>query len=191
MSEADKILQAALYEAGYCERTSDGRLKPPNGHAPGCGGEGGCDGCWVSRAWKYLDVPVRADDGKCHFYGFTCEHREGHGGPCKPLSGNTEVTLGLLAADRRRLLVVPAGWLQYATGRLSICPACHREVGPWDLADHGNWWDDCEFAAALEKGAPSDKEYCDRCDGCGWYEGGPTLQTKCEDCNGTGTVEAK
>lgn len=31
--------------------------------------------------------------------------------------------------------------------------------------------------------------YCDNCDGCGWYEGGKTLQTKCEKCNGAGKVE--
>lgn len=30
---------------------------------------------------------------------------------------------------------------------------------------------------------------CDRCDGCGWYEGGKTLQTTCEECNGTGIVK--
>jgi hypothetical protein len=30
--------------------------------------------------------------------------------------------------------------------------------------------------------------YCDRCDGCGWYEGGPTLQTGCEKCKGRGTL---
>ncbi len=30
--------------------------------------------------------------------------------------------------------------------------------------------------------------YCDRCDGCGWYDGGRTLQTKCERCGGTGVV---
>lgn len=29
---------------------------------------------------------------------------------------------------------------------------------------------------------------CDQCDGCGWYEGGPTLQTTCETCQGTGKV---
>jgi hypothetical protein len=29
-------------------------------------------------------------------------------------------------------------------------------------------------------------EYCDRCDGCGWYEGGKTLKTTCEVCGGTG-----
>lgn len=30
------------------------------------------------------------------------------------------------------------------------------------------------------------EELCDLCDGCGWYEGGPTLKTVCEICNGTG-----
>jgi hypothetical protein len=32
------------------------------------------------------------------------------------------------------------------------------------------------------------RKYCDRCDGCGWYEGGEFLQTTCEKCNGTGIV---
>jgi len=31
-------------------------------------------------------------------------------------------------------------------------------------------------------------ELCDRCDGCGWYEGGRWFQTKCEKCNGTGAL---
>jgi hypothetical protein len=29
---------------------------------------------------------------------------------------------------------------------------------------------------------------CDQCDGCGWYEGGPTLKTTCQTCKGTGEV---
>lgn len=29
-------------------------------------------------------------------------------------------------------------------------------------------------------------QYCDQCDGCGWYEGGPTLKTICQYCQGTG-----
>lgn len=29
---------------------------------------------------------------------------------------------------------------------------------------------------------------CDRCDGCGWYEGGPTIKTDCEKCGGTGAI---
>lgn len=29
-------------------------------------------------------------------------------------------------------------------------------------------------------------ELCDRCDGCGWYEGGAVLQTHCQDCGGCG-----
>lgn len=31
-------------------------------------------------------------------------------------------------------------------------------------------------------------EECDQCDGCGWHEGGPTLQTHCKTCDGTGRV---
>jgi hypothetical protein len=30
------------------------------------------------------------------------------------------------------------------------------------------------------------RAYCGYCDGCGWYEGGKTLQTTCEYCKGTG-----
>lgn len=32
------------------------------------------------------------------------------------------------------------------------------------------------------------EEFCPRCDGCGWYEGGATIQTPCEMCHGTGVV---
>jgi len=31
--------------------------------------------------------------------------------------------------------------------------------------------------------------YCDDCDGCGWTEGGETLQTKCKTCKGRGIVK--
>lgn len=30
---------------------------------------------------------------------------------------------------------------------------------------------------------------CPDCDGCGWYEGGPTLMTSCDRCKGTGVIE--
>lgn len=30
--------------------------------------------------------------------------------------------------------------------------------------------------------------YCERCEGCGSYEGGKVLLTTCEDCEGTGLV---
>lgn len=33
-------------------------------------------------------------------------------------------------------------------------------------------------------------QFCDFCDGCGWYEGGPTLKTRCPECGGTGRVLA-
>lgn len=32
---------------------------------------------------------------------------------------------------------------------------------------------------------------CDQCDGCGWYEGGPTIQTFCKTCNGTGKIKVE
>ena len=38
----------------------------------------------------------------------------------------------------------------------------------------------------LEKGP--EPKYCELCDGCGWYEGGPTLRTTCSSCNGTGII---
>jgi uncharacterized phage protein (TIGR01671 family) len=34
-----------------------------------------------------------------------------------------------------------------------------------------------------------ESKLCDQCDGCGWYEGGPAIQTQCEHCNGTGQIE--
>lgn len=40
-------------------------------------------------------------------------------------------------------------------------------------------------------GRPSPREACDRCDGCGWYEGGVTLKTPCEKCGGTGFAARK
>lgn len=43
--------------------------------------------------------------------------------------------------------------------------------------------------ATLREFAPQiGLQYCDRCDGCGWYEGGKTLQTLCADCRGTGVI---
>lgn len=35
------------------------------------------------------------------------------------------------------------------------------------------------------------RNYCDNCDGVGWYEGGVTIQTQCEKCNGTGWEDGK
>lgn len=32
------------------------------------------------------------------------------------------------------------------------------------------------------------KADCDRCDGCGWYEGGKYIHTTCEKCHGKGYV---
>jgi len=31
-------------------------------------------------------------------------------------------------------------------------------------------------------------EECDRCDGCGWWEGGKVLQSFCRQCRGTGVL---
>lgn len=42
-------------------------------------------------------------------------------------------------------------------------------------------------AAASGQGAKEPvTAWCDRCDGCGWYEGGSNLQMSCEKCGGTG-----
>jgi hypothetical protein len=38
----------------------------------------------------------------------------------------------------------------------------------------------------LKERKKPEQQYCDMCDGVGWYEGGKTLQTTCEQCNGTG-----
>lgn len=34
----------------------------------------------------------------------------------------------------------------------------------------------------------SNLQYCIKCDGCGWYEGGTSIKTNCEDCKGTGVI---
>lgn len=60
--KADDILKRALYEEGYCEKTTTGELAgPPKGHAPGCyaGVNTGCN-CWVGRA-RYLAPPPKID----------------------------------------------------------------------------------------------------------------------------------
>lgn len=49
-------------------------------------------------------------------------------------------------------------------------------------------------AAAIRALAPAAElpthETCGDCDGCGWWEGGPTLKTRCSKCNGTGELRA-
>jgi len=39
--------------------------------------------------------------------------------------------------------------------------------------------------------SPDEMADCDQCDGCGWYEGGPTIKTECKHCNGTGKIAIK
>jgi rRNA maturation protein Nop10 len=41
----------------------------------------------------------------------------------------------------------------------------------------------------LSKALEEEDFECDRCDGCGWYEGGKTLKTTCEKCGGTGVIK--
>lgn len=45
-----------------------------------------------------------------------------------------------------------------------------------------NWFEPLKWNRAAER------VRCDRCDGCGDYEGGRTILTTCEQCNGTGVV---
>lgn len=47
-----------------------------------------------------------------------------------------------------------------------------------------------EQQRSRQQTAVSTAVYCDRCDGCGWYEGGKTLQTDCEKCKGTGVLDS-
>lgn len=70
-----------------------------------------------------------------------------------------------------------------------------------DVCEHGvpdgEWCETCnrEYRRAAtdpengngEQNAPKYWE-CDRCSGCGWYEGGETIQTHCEACDGHGIV---
>jgi hypothetical protein len=45
-----------------------------------------------------------------------------------------------------------------------------------------------DLASLRKPGQPpvEQREYCGDCDGVGWVEGGPTLQTTCARCKGTG-----
>lgn len=44
---------------------------------------------------------------------------------------------------------------------------------------------------ALPDGRGPKEEWCDNCDGCGWFEGSESLQTTCGKCKGTGVVKIK
>lgn len=47
---------------------------------------------------------------------------------------------------------------------------------------------DINFSLKVKPKQPAKKqfEYCPDCDGTGWNEGGPTLQTTCDTCEGSG-----
>lgn len=69
------------------------------------------------------------------------------------------------------------GWLDREQGfPFTDCHNCGGDVGtPRKWLSH-----DCANAK------PTIPDYCDECDGCGWYEGGPTIKTTCAKCKGTG-----
>jgi len=47
-----------------------------------------------------------------------------------------------------------------------------------------------EALRVVRKALIEERPLCDECDGCGWYEGGPSLQTQCERCLGDGHADA-
>jgi hypothetical protein len=54
---------------------------------------------------------------------------------------------------------------------------------------------DVPLRSYVDRGAPSAPPAptvveCERCDGCGWYEGGATIKTTCEKCGGTGVLRS-
>lgn len=65
------------------------------------------------------------------------------------------------------------------------------QVGDYsDILDEELEYEECKrdlkTPVIMQVYGPVNKSYCYGCDGCGWYEGGPTLITVCEQCNGTG-----
>lgn len=54
--------------------------------------------------------------------------------------------------------------------------------------NEGRTWPDWRTADPGKAIEHEREEECRNCDGCGWYEGGPTLQTTCSKCKGTGVV---
>lgn len=51
------------------------------------------------------------------------------------------------------------------------------------------WWlVECEDANTGRDVIAGVTDDCDRCAGCGWWEGGRTLMTTCRECNGTGAI---
>ena len=65
--------------------------------------------------------------------------------------------------------------------------AIHSAIRTYGMGDDRPNLDEYHAARVAELEAEV-AQGCDRCDGCGWWEGGATLKTKCEKCGGTGVV---
>lgn len=52
----------------------------------------------------------------------------------------------------------------------------------------GQPFDGVHLDKELRPASAAKKFECDLCDGCGWYEGGPTIKTHCHKCDGRGYV---
>lgn len=80
------------------------------------------------------------------------------------------------------MLDVSTGWIAKVKEYQSHLASLPRlAVDPKAKVD----WKDGE---QLEENIDWRKFECDQCDGCGWYEGGKTLQTTCETCRGNGFI---
>jgi hypothetical protein len=106
---------------------------------------------------------------------------------------------------------------EHGAGELAMAAMCYSMLPLWrpaEMAPLGWPWSNMEpldgfkpsdnrirelqkagalIAAEIDRlqRVSNDPQYieCDLCDGCGWYEGGPTLETQCERCGGTGQVK--
>lgn len=75
-------------------------------------------------------------------------------------------------------------WAVHRAGHPAACRYVH-DVPPCPSCGERDRPCQCDIAAS-QASAP---HYCDRCDGCGWHEGGATLRTSCEACGTTGVVD--
>lgn len=70
-------------------------------------------------------------------------------------------------------------------GAKITCPQCLQMWRAWSM------YRASDFAPAKPKPAEPTAELCMDCDGCGWTEGGETIQTTCAKCGGSGNAAGR
>jgi len=109
-----------------------------------------------------------------------------------------KLIVGLVPPDHPRITFGEAdtGTVHWSTLELTLgCPSCLRASGLTECPLDREELLPQRCRAVVERMKAVKEGFklveCERCDGCGWYEGGEYLQTVCEDCNGTGAVEVR